>query len=138
MAQDKCSQNPYRTNVQAGQDDPERYYRKMLSKIRLFSGSKAEYESMVGYETEIIDAGRQEIGVTLTRNHYDSKEFLAGFNYFRSREDVSLRNFLVDEGIEVLVRREVLKYIESAINNAEINNVIFRVCGLPLRKKRKA
>ncbi len=65
-----------------------------MNKVRFFPGSKSEYESMVGYEVEIIDTKDRDIGVYYISQHSE--------RWYAWEEDQRQKK-LVEKGIEAII-----------------------------------
>jgi len=99
---------------------------KTLGKVKFFPGSIKEYESLVGYEVEIIDTGDREIGVTFGKCQRH------GVTDFGCYETLDCQQKLVDEGIEAIVN------CKQCVENKGVTFSTYRRYGLPVRKKQKA
>jgi hypothetical protein len=68
---------------------------EILKNVRFFPGSIAEYETKVGYKVKIIDSNGMDMGVIF---------FEGDYSIYKLVGDVNLKEKLIAEGIESIVR----------------------------------
>ena len=91
-----------------------------MSKVRLFPGTKKDYEDMVGYETKTIELGFRDCGV-----------YFRGFNNPECIMTLEFQEKLIKEGIEAIVNHSYSR------SDAHLGSETIISYGLPVAKKKK-
>lgn len=97
-----------------------------MNKVRFFPGSKVEYESMVGYEVEIIDTGLRDAGIRYKNRDYG--ENLSEEVGLTCYSPLHVQRELMDRGIEALVNCDETR--------AGVFSEFLTIYGLPVARKK--